>query len=83
MTTSGEDWHEYIRHYFSNLYKLDPLVEGSIEDFLGPKICNHPTVTASKLSETERAELGLPLQIDELDKALEKANMRSAPGIDA
>jgi hypothetical protein len=42
----------------------------------------HPIVQNSKLTVTERDELDRPLSIDELDKSIDKANMKSAPGID-
>ncbi len=73
---------EFIRNYYSMLYKRDHWVEGSIEDFLGDHICSHPTVVASKLSVAEMDSLDSPLVLDELDQALKKANIRSAPGID-
>jgi hypothetical protein len=38
---------EFIRNYYSMLYKRDPWVGGSIEEFLGDHICSHPTVIAS------------------------------------
>jgi hypothetical protein len=72
----------YIRSFYEKLYKVDPLVEGEIEHFLGPEIASHPTVLASKLSMDEVTELDAPLDITELDKSLKLSNMRSAPGID-
>jgi hypothetical protein len=39
-------------------------------------------VLGSKLTEFERREFDSPLEIHELDAALKKANLRSAPGID-
>jgi hypothetical protein len=80
--TSEEDRNVFICRYYSDLYKVDDSVSGSIEDFLGPVVCNHPTVTGSKLTDAERYELDGPLVINELDDALKKANLRSAPGID-
>jgi hypothetical protein len=80
--SSDTERSEYIRKYYEDLYRLDNTVGGTIEDFLGPAICNHPTVTGSKLSVAESTELDLPLGIGELDTALENANLRSAPGID-
>ena len=57
-------------------------LEGCIEEFLGPEICNHPLIQNSKLTEAEKITLDLPLTIDELDKSLEKANFKSAAGVD-
>jgi exonuclease III len=79
---SDAERDDYIVEYYSNLYKIDGNVAGSIEDFLGPEVCNHPTVLGSKLTDFERRELDNPLEITELDEALKKANLRSAPGID-
>ncbi|MFO0003284.1 MAG: reverse transcriptase domain-containing protein, partial [bacterium] len=53
-----------------------------IEDFLGPEICEHRLVTNSKLTDDEKNELDSPLTIEEIDKSMDKANMRSAPGLD-
>jgi exonuclease III len=80
--TSEEDRNVFICRYYSDLYKVDESVSGSIEDFLGPIVSNHPTVTGSKLTDFERNELDGPLVINELDDALKKSNLRSAPGID-
>jgi hypothetical protein len=79
---STSDRHEYIRNFYSELYKADIGVEGTIEDFLGPDISNHPIVLESKLKVEERDVLDKCLVIEELDRALEKANLRSAPGVD-
>jgi hypothetical protein len=73
---------EYIRDYYSRLYTQDLWVGGSIEEFLGEEICSHPTVIASKLTVEEKTSLDSPLTIEELDQALKKANLRSAPGVD-
>jgi hypothetical protein len=74
--------NHYILNFYSNLYKVDNNVEGSIEDFLGPDIANHPTVVGSRLTDLEKASLDVPLDISELDNSLAEANLRSAPGID-
>jgi hypothetical protein len=34
----------YITNFYSNLYRKDDWVEGTIEDFLGPEICADPVV---------------------------------------
>jgi hypothetical protein len=73
---------EFVRDFYSKLYEKDDSVTGVIEDFLGVDICNHPLVMESKLKENEKNELDRPLCLDELDKALEKANIKSAPGVD-
>jgi len=54
----------------------------SIEEFLGPGICNDPIVRNSKLTEQERDYFETPLTLDELDLAMQGSNKNSAPGID-
>jgi hypothetical protein len=81
-----KDRENYIVNYYSTLYKK-PVGErvnydGCIEEFLGPEICDHRLVTNSKLTEDEKNELDSPLTIEEIDKSMDKANMRSAPGLD-
>ncbi len=49
---------------------------------MGPDICAHPVVSGSKLTDVECAQLDAPLRIEELDVALNKANVKSAPGVD-
>jgi hypothetical protein len=45
-------------------------------------IVNSHIVQNSKLSEAERYNLDLPLTIEELDRSMDGANMKSAPGVD-
>jgi hypothetical protein len=73
---------EYITNFYSSLYRKDETVAGEIEEFLGPAACSHPLVTGSKLTEAEREALDAPLRIEELDVSLNKANVKSAPGVD-
>jgi hypothetical protein len=56
--------------------------ESCIGDFLGPEIIASPLVNNSKLSANESVFLDRPLSLEELDNAMEKANMRSAAGFD-
>jgi len=84
--SSSKDRENYIVEYYSELYRK-PLGErndytGCIEQFLGPEICGNRLVTNSKLTEAEKTLLDLPLSIEEIDKSMDKANMRSAPGMD-
>ena len=79
---SGEDLNNYITNFYSNLYRRDETVEGEIEDFLGPDVCQHPLVRDSILTNEEMLTLDCELSILELDKSLEQANKKSAPGID-
>jgi hypothetical protein len=79
------DRNEYIVSYYENLYKksLDEPVDltGCIENFLGPEVCSSHIVENSKLSNDERDSLDSPLTLAELDRSMEGANMKSAPGI--
>jgi hypothetical protein len=77
-----ESRNEHISDFYGKLYKKDLSVQGNIESFLGPRICNLPHIKASKLTDEERDRLDEPLAIAELDKALEQVNIKSAPGID-
>ncbi len=79
---SENECSEYITNFYSSLYRKDETVEGEIENFLGPAACSHPLVTGSKLTEAEREALDAPLRIEELDISLNKANAKSAPGVD-
>jgi hypothetical protein len=79
---SENDRDKHITDFFSNLYRKDEEVGGTIEEFLGPDICQHPLVQNSKLTNFEKEGLDVDLTIDELSKALRESNLRSAPGID-
>jgi hypothetical protein len=81
-----EERGEYIADFFEKLYKkpenLPDTYENIIEDFLGPDIVNSDVVMQSKLTPEERDEMECPIQVTELDKAVEEGNSRSAPGTD-
>ena len=79
---TGEDLNNYITNFYSNLYRRDETVQGEIEDFLGQDICQHPMVRGSILTQEESENLDRDLSPLELDKALDTANTKSAPGID-
>jgi hypothetical protein len=83
---SPEQQIEGIVSYYENLYKKPAHervnYDGCIHDFLGPDIVNSRIVQGSLLTENEKTELDRPLTIEELDKSMEKANFKSAPGID-
>ena len=74
--------NEYLTNYYLSLYRSDPAVEGEISDFLGEEILNHPMVKGSILTSNEKDVLDRNLECNELDKALDEANMKSAPGVD-
>ena len=77
---------EFITSFYENLYKIPadsvPCSDTVISDFLGPEILNSNLVKNSKLTRNESTALELPLSIHELDKSLDKANIRSAAGED-
>jgi hypothetical protein len=49
-----KDREAYITNFYSMLYRKDDGVGGSIEDFLGEHICQHPLVRNSKLNNLEK-----------------------------
>ena len=77
---------DYIVEFYTNLYKTPvppPLgYENCVKRFLGPEICGNPIVTGSKLSNAEAELFEGDFSLDELDKALEGANSKSAAGGD-
>ncbi len=74
----------FIREYYAATYRsVAKNVNGhSISNFLGD-MANHPKVLASKLNQEERDDLEKDISINEFDKALEKAKLNTAPGIDS
>jgi hypothetical protein len=83
---SSEEQIEGIVSYFENLYRK-PRTErvdytNCISDFLGEEIINNPLVQGSMLTENEKTVLDRPLTRAEIDKSMEQANFKSAPGID-
>ncbi len=84
--TNDADRNEFIVSYYENLYKKStsepPDLSGCVEAFLGNDIVNSHIVQNSKLSDAERYSLDLPLTIEELDRSMDGANMKSAPGVD-
>ena len=56
-------------------------MQGEIQDFLGPEICQHPLVRGSMLTQQERDNLYRDVCPLELDKALEQVFLKSAPGV--
>jgi hypothetical protein len=79
---SNEKLKEYVTNFYSNLYSQDLNVNGSIEDFLGERICNSHLVQSSKLTEEQKRNLEQDLTYEELEKSLGESNLKSAPGID-
>ena len=83
---TNTDRKNYIHEYYENLYKadLDTLAnhEGCIENFLGPDLLNHPTVTNSKLTLNEKNSLEGALSALELDRAVKECKKNSAGGMD-
>ncbi len=73
----------YMRNYYASMYRHlpDTVNDQSINNFLGNTI-NHPVVESSRLNEDERENLERDLSIVEFDKAIERAKLNTAPGID-
>jgi hypothetical protein len=76
----------FIPDHFAKSYKKsDNEPENMAEciaNFMGRDILTHPLVANLKLSQTEKESLEGNLTLDELDKALDGANLNSASGID-
>jgi hypothetical protein len=53
-----------------------------VQNFLGPAIMGSAIVQGSMLTDTVRNSLDQPLTIEEINKSMEKANFKSAPGMD-
>ena len=83
---SKEERNEFIVSFFEKLYKKPVTELGShenvIEDFLGEDICNSGIVQNSKLTDLERDSMESELSLQELDNSMNKANLRSASGLD-
>jgi hypothetical protein len=81
---SQEDMKEYVLNFYANIYRKDvdePAdLSNCIENFLGPDICAHPLVTASKLSPILVARLEAPISLHELDISVEQANKSASGG---
>ncbi len=73
----------HITNFYCDLYKVlppipDQIQSKSIEEFLG----DVAKKVASKILDEEKLILDRPLSIAELDLAVSKAKLNSAPGID-
>jgi hypothetical protein len=76
---------EHIVSFYENLYKNPAAMPNDfsncVEDFLGDLV-DHPVIKSCLLDEDDRRRLDAPMTPEELDAALRRCNMRSAPGID-
>jgi len=81
---SKEEREDYIKNFWGSLYTKEnlPLKNLSIAEYLGRDIVQDPIVKNSILTEEEKNRFEIPISLDELDIAMEKANKKSAPGID-
>ncbi len=81
---SQEDMKGYVKNFYANIYRKDPGepedLSNCIENFLGPDICAHPLVTASKLSPILAARLEAPISLYELDISVLQANKSASGG---
>ena len=70
--TSELERKTFIKNFYADIYKLPPgeqaWEDGSIENFLGPEVCNHPVVT--------KILLDAPLSLIELDAAIDASRVR-------
>ena len=78
--TSEPERKTFITNFYAEIYKLPPgeqaWEDGSIENFLGPEVCNHPVVTDSKISADTKILLDAPLSLIELDAAVDASRVR-------
>ena len=83
---TNKERERYIHAFYNDLYSMPggaaANLDGCIDRFLGEDICAHPLVRNSKLTDADRIDLDTPLSVTELDEAVKKLNLRSAPGID-
>jgi hypothetical protein len=78
---------KHIMEYYEKIYRKDANSENinydnCIQNFLGQEIVNSDLVRGSILTAEEKNNLDQPLSVWELDKSLDSANMKSAPGQD-
>jgi len=77
---------DYIVNSYEDIYRKDPNepvdYQHVIEEFLGPSVLDNAKVKNSKLTAAEANTMECPISVAELDKAMAKANLKSAPGID-
>ena len=74
----------YIKNFFGDLYKKPNdtvLSDNCISEFLGD-VSTHENVANAKLNDEEKLTLDQALSLAELDKSINEANMKSAPGPD-
>jgi hypothetical protein len=76
---------EYVGSYFKNIYKKDNGTQDTvgtdqINNFLGEHITSKEEIRNAKLTAAEREELDQPLSLLELERSMNSANMKSAPG---
>ena len=74
---------DYISDYYGKFFKEIDKPEGiNIQSFLGEDLINSDIVKNKILTVEEQSLLEGPITIEELRKALDGANMSSAPGVD-
>jgi hypothetical protein len=80
-----EDRNKHIVGYYEKVYKSKSSrtdYNNCIENFLGPDIVGSNLVRDSLITDAERLLLNADLTVEELDKSINNANMKSAPGQD-
>ena len=82
---NSRDRSQHITEFYRSLYSFTEGAprnfQGCVAEFLVPDIVNNPITQGMILGAEERERLDMPFTL-ELDKALDKANMSSASGID-
>jgi hypothetical protein len=83
--SNQDERSEHVTGFYESLYKLPVSVlenfTDCVTDFLGDLV-NHPAIRGCMLDEAEKTRLEADVTIGELDEAVEKINLGSAPGID-
>ena len=76
-----EQRNEFIVNHFESILSTEYKSDTSLDSFFGLNT-NDPIFEPYKINENDKSLLELPLNLLELDKALESSNLASAPGID-
>jgi hypothetical protein len=79
---SEQDRSDHIKKFYDKIYTNDTpgrnFSVNHIRDFLGPEVCEHHSI----LTDVERDDFDRVLTIQELDKAVQQLNEKSAGGRD-
>jgi hypothetical protein len=75
------DRGKFIKDFYMNLYAVPAELQGlnlkgCVKKFLGPEICNNPTVAGMRILPDEQERLDEPISIEELDEAFRGSRHR-------